>query len=69
MTCREREIADAIILDHIRTKNKTGVHFGWSDSYNLDKLNGYLKLYNFKAWVPNLMEYDSELYWSVIEKE
>lgn len=69
MGCKEREIADKIILKHMKTQDKNGVHFGWSDSYSLEKLNGYLKLYNLKAWVPNLMEYDSELFWSVIKKE
>ena len=64
MTSREQEIADKIILEHTTTKNESGVHFGWSDSYSLEKLNHYLAPHNLKAWIPDLMNYDSEVFWS-----
>lgn len=54
------------IVNSIKENHKTnnqGVYYGWSDQYNLDELNKMLEAFNIIAWVPNLNNSASEIFW------
>lgn len=54
------------IVNSIKESSKTnnqGAYFGWSDQYNINELNKMLKELNVIAWIPNLNNSASEIFW------
>lgn len=54
------------IVNSIKESSKTnnqGTYFGWSDQYNINELNKMLKELNVIAWIPNLNNSASEIFW------